>query len=964
MNHVTAQDLAALQSQTERIRNICILAHVDHGKTTLSDHLIGSNGLIHPRMVGELRYLDSRDDEQARGITMKSSSIGLLHIPGAAGLPGSAPASPTPQDKLEKGYLINLIDSPGHVDFCSEVSAAARLSDGALVVVDAVEGVCIQTHAVLRQAWHEQVRLCLVINKVDRLVLEVGASPAEAYERMRGIVAHVNMILSAFRSEQLISDADAVLATEDARAAQPQDAGGAEEVAGDEEGEEPVFAPEKGNVAFASAADGWAFRVGQFAALYAAKMGANPKALARTMWGDYAYQAKARRIVRIRPEQQGKAKPLFVQLALDPLWRAYEACAPGADARSVLERIVKGLALEQVPAKALVHPEARTALRAVLRAWLPLSEAVLGMAVDQLPSPRQAAPQRLPRLLPLSEAHAPDAQLPADIQEGVDAARAAVLSCAATPPAPAVVYVAKMLAVPASSLPRGAAWDPNPGTDPADEVFLAFGRVFAGMLRDGDCVHVLSAAYDPAVPALHRQEAQVRGLYMMMGRGLEALTEVPAGCVVAIGGLGAAILKSATLASSPACRPLAPMLFQAAPIVRVAIEPADPSQMAALATGLRLLNRADPFVEVTVQESGEHVVGAAGEVHLETILKDLRERFARCELAVSPPLVAFRESVADNADMPEAAMPRPAGIVEAATANGALVLRALTEQEAVRMVPIRVGTPEAAALLGFCGRPPPSGGAAPVIANGGRSGKQYAQGGNECHPEEGAAVQQLQHSVEAGIVAGFQLATAAGPLCDEPLWGVALEVEARLRCGADGALPPLAEEVYGPMSGQVTSVVRQAARRAVSAAGPRLVEAMLLCEVAAAAEALSGVYAVLGRRRARIVREELREGSGHFSVHAFLPMQASFGLADELRRRCSGAAPQSDRNLHVTMQVDPFFVPTTEEEREEFGEAGQGAGAPNLARTLVDEVRRRKGLLLDRKVVESATKQRTRARKV
>lgn len=68
----------------DKVRNMCILAHVDHGKTTLSDHLIGSNGLIHPKMVGELRYLDSRDDEQERGITMKSSSISLLYVPGVS----------------------------------------------------------------------------------------------------------------------------------------------------------------------------------------------------------------------------------------------------------------------------------------------------------------------------------------------------------------------------------------------------------------------------------------------------------------------------------------------------------------------------------------------------------------------------------------------------------------------------------------------------------------------------------------------------------------------------------------------------------------------------------------------------------------------------------------------------------------------------------------------------------------
>lgn len=190
---------------------------------------------------------------------------------------------------------------------------------------------------------------------------------------------------------------------------------------------------------------------------------------------------------------------------------------------------------------------------------------------------------------------------------------------------------------------------------------------------------MLSPAYSPAHPASgQRQTAVIRGVYMMMGRALERLGSVPAGCVLALGGLDTAILKSATLSSSPAVRPLAPMTFQAAPIVRVAVEPVAPADLPRLVEGLRLLNRADPFVEVSVLDSGEHVLGAAGEVHLETCVKDLRERFARVELQVSPPLVAFRESVGHPGEVGEGAAVGSRGpprVVEAVTANGVATVR-------------------------------------------------------------------------------------------------------------------------------------------------------------------------------------------------------------------------------------------------------------------------------------------------
>lgn len=143
--------LKAMQN-TDKIRNICVIAHVDHGKTTLTDCLLSSNKIISKSLAGKLRFLDSREDEQEREITMKSSSISLVYE----------------NEATQSDYLVNLIDSPGHVDFAFEVSSGLKVCDNAVLVIDVIEGACSQTYKVLNAAVKEGLKVVLLINKIDK----------------------------------------------------------------------------------------------------------------------------------------------------------------------------------------------------------------------------------------------------------------------------------------------------------------------------------------------------------------------------------------------------------------------------------------------------------------------------------------------------------------------------------------------------------------------------------------------------------------------------------------------------------------------------------------------------------------------------------------------------------------------------------------------------------------------------
>ena len=170
--------------QRERIRNLAIAAHIDHGKTTLSDNLIAGAGMMSEDLAGKSRVLDFDDQESARGITINAASASMVHSVGG------------------DDYLINLIDTPGHVDFGGDVTRAMRAVDGCIILTCAVEGAMPQTETVVRQALKEKVKPVLFINKVDRLINELQVTPEDMMNRFQEQITRVNTLIRQFAPEE------------------------------------------------------------------------------------------------------------------------------------------------------------------------------------------------------------------------------------------------------------------------------------------------------------------------------------------------------------------------------------------------------------------------------------------------------------------------------------------------------------------------------------------------------------------------------------------------------------------------------------------------------------------------------------------------------------------------------------------------------------------------------------------
>ena len=837
MVNFTTEQLRSLMDLKYNIRSMSVIAHVDHGKSTLTDSLVAKAGIIAKKHAGEMRYTDTRADEAERGITIKSTGISMffeykmsdgekaevakaegraLAVTGGDETAAAAFALASSDDGptiTENSYLINLIDSPGHVDFSSEVTAALRITDGALVVVDTIEGVCVQTETVLRQAIGERVRPVLHVNKVDRALLELQLSPEDMYQCFQRSVESVNVIIATYNDELL--------------------------------GDCQVY-PEKGTVSFGSGLHQWGFTLCKFARMYSEKFGIGYDKMMQKLWGDNYFDAKGKKWVK--SDRDGQLERAFCQFIMTPICKMFAAIME--DKKLKIQKLLKavGVTLKKEEDELVGKP----LLKCVMQKWLPVGDAILEMIVVKLPSPAAAQRYRVENLY----------DGPLD-----DACANAIRTCDTSDGAPLMMYISKM--VPSSDRGR----------------FFAFGRVFSGKIATGQKVRIMGPNYIPG----KKSDLWVKNIQrtlIMMGRFQEQVQDIPAGNTCGLVGVDQYLLKSGTISTHDEAHCIKTMKFSVSPVVRCAVEPKKAQDLPKLVEGLKRLAKSDPMVLCYTEESGEHIIAATGELHLEICLKDLQEDFMGTDVKVSDPVVSYRESCSANSSqtcLSKSPNKHNRLYMEAAPLSDELsdaieagkVSAKDDPKLRARLMADEYGwdVGDARKIWGFG----PDGSGANLLY------------------DQTKGVNYLGE-IRESVVAGFQWASKSSVLCDEQMRGVSFKL-------LDVTLH--ADSIHRGM-GQIMPTARRVMFASLLLAQPVLQEPLFLVDISVPQDAMGGCYGVLTRRRGVVFSEEQRPGTPMVQMKAHMPVMESFGFNADVRAATGGKAfPQMVFSHWAVLQGDP-----------------------------------------------------------
>merc|ERR1712110_842393 len=553
--------------------------------------------------------------------------------------------------------------------------------------------------------------------------------------------------------------------------------------------------PCNGSVGFGSGLHGWAFTLKQFSEMYAAKFGVDVDKLMKKLWGENFFNPKTKKWSKQKAEDNVRSFNMYI---LDPIYKVFDAIMNFK--KEMTDKLLDKLEIKGKMKHEDLQMEGKPLMKVVMRTWLPAGDAMFLMICIHLPSPVTAQKYRTEMLY----------EGPSD-----DVAAVAMKNC--DPNGPLMMYISKM--VPTSDKGR----------------FYAFGRVFSGKIATGQKVRIMGPNFTPGKKE-DLYEKSIQRTILMMGRYIEAIEDVPCGNICGLVGVDQFLVKTGTITTFKDAHNMKVMKFSVSPVVRVAVEPKNPSELPKLVEGLKRLAKSDPMVQCIIEESGEHIIAGAGELHLEICLKDLEEDHAQIPLKKSDPVVSYRETVTEESSQ--------MCLSKSPNKHNRLFMKAqpfpdglAAEVEKGEVNPKDdFDITEARKIWSF--GPETNG---PNIMVDCTKGVQYL------------------NEIKDSCVAGFQWATKEGVLCDENLravrfnlYDVALHADAIHRGG-----------------GQIIPTCRRVLYGCALTAEPRLLEPVYQVEIQCPENAVGGIYGVLNRRRGHVFEEAQTPGTPMFVVKAY-----------------------------------------------------------------------------------------------
>lgn len=850
--------LRDLMDNLHFVRNICLVGDLHSGKTTFLDMLIKSTHYYKQDKKSlslPEKYCDSRKDEQDRGISIKASPISLVL-----------------SNFVGKSFLFNILDTPGHVNFVDEVCISLRISEGVILFLDCVIGVTKHFERLLYYCLSEGKNIVLVINQIDRLVLECRIPPYDAYFKLKYLISAVNNSIVEYASIY-------GLATEEIK--------------------KLLFGPEKGNVGFASGRYNFFFTLDSFARKYLKHNGIinncilneKSKLLSHRFWGDYYYNKENG---SFETDSNVSKDRSFVEFILDPIYKLLGYTVSEEDEQ--LASFLKTVDIHLTRKELKLNVKER--LKVVCKRFFGNSESFTDFISKNILNPIENASTNVERIYtgPLND-------ILSSFMRKYERS-----NC------PLVVFIIKQFH--SEDL----------------ESFYSFGKIFCGTISKGNRVKVLGESFSKEDP----EDFTIRtidNLWILQSRYKVEVKSVPAGNWVLISGLGSSVTKPCTLIGCDSSikddeiYPLCNIRLLNQSVMKLAIEPHNPSDLPKMLEGLKSISKAYTCSITKVEENGEHVLFGTGELQMDCMMHDLRSLYGNLDVKVSDPMVHFCETVSEKSVVKcfgdsinglnrlyITSEPLDKGISDELE-NGIMKVSISDTKDPryyTNLLAEKYGWDKLAIKSLWAFGPDPKIGSNVLLDD----------------TSSITVDKKLLYDVKEDIIQGFNWAVKEGPLLEEPIRNVKFKI----------LDVNLSSDKINRGTGQIVPASRRACYTSMFLASPKILEPIYLVEIICPSGLDELINNIVSKRRGHAGKENPIPASPLVTILAFVPVIETFGFETDLRIHTSGQA-------FCTSCFDHWaIVPGNPLDRNISIRPLEKAPIPHLARDFLLKTRRRKGI--------------------